>query len=294
MTENKQEFQVNPAAKFRQDLDKMKGEIEKSLPKGIDPDRFIRTAVTLIQMRPKLLRADRQSLFSSLMTASKDGLLVDDREATIQVYNTNIGTQGNPNWIEKCSYMPMVRGVITKMYEAGCRKVEGIAVYEKDHFRFLRGDDDRIEHEVYIGEESPGNIIAAYAIVMLANGEIKREVMTRHDIKKVRDASESPKGPGWNNWEDQFAIKAVIKRIAKQVPESKDPDRNDALLRVIQHDNDAMQFDLGHGEQHAVEHKTEATRVTQGKSSRLEEIIGNRDADKEPVQQNQEEHHENN
>ncbi len=235
-----QNEQLNPIQAFRRTLEGgMRTEIAKQLPKGVDPDRFIRTTITTVQMNPELLNANRNSLFAACMQSAKDGLLPDNREATIQIYNTNLGTRENPNWQQMAQYMPMVRGLIKKMYEAGCTKVDGVAVYEKDEFDYQLGDDPKIEHHPYIGLEEPGPVIAAYAIVKLENGEIKREVMPRRDIEKVREASKSSKGPGWSNWYDQFAIKAVLKRIYKQVPS-----RHEGFESVAESDNEALGITL--------------------------------------------------
>jgi recombination protein RecT len=219
----------------------MKAEVAKQLPKGVDPDRFIRTTITTVQMNPELLEADRTSLFASCMQAAKDGLLPDGREATIQIYNTKVSGPSGDQWVKKAQYMPMVRGLIKKMYEAGCSKVDGVAVYEKDDFVYELGDEPKIAHRPYLGSDDPGPVVASYAIVKLENGEVKREVMPRRDIEKVRDASKASTGPGWTNWYDQFAIKAVLKRIYKQVP-----GRSDEFENVIHSDNEALGITFDH------------------------------------------------
>lgn len=219
--------------RFRNDIEKMRDEVAKALPKGVDPDRFIRTAITTVQMRPDLLEANRSSLFGACMQAAKDGLLPDDKEATIQIYNTNVGTKQNPNWQKVATYMPMVRGIVDLMYKAGALKVDAAAVYERDHFVWYRGDDDRIEHRPDYLSADPGPVVAVYAIVKLASGETKREVMPRRDIEKVREASKQSNSGPWVKWYDQQAIKSVLKRVYKQMP------RGDVHLeRLFQNDNE--------------------------------------------------------
>lgn len=66
----------NPLAALRATMEgPMRAEIAKALPKDIDPDRFIRTAITSVQMNPQLLDADRRSLFGACMKAAQDGLM---------------------------------------------------------------------------------------------------------------------------------------------------------------------------------------------------------------------------
>jgi len=267
---------------FRSQIGNMKAEIAKALPPGIDPERFIRTVVTAVQMTPDLLYADRRSLFGSCMKAAQDGLLPDGREAVLNIYNTKQKVDGRDEWVPTVQYLPMVKGIMKVMRNSGeIAHIDAAAVYERDHFKFTRGDDPRIEHEPYDGSEDPGGVKAAYAIIKLTNGEIHREVMFRRDIEKVRDASKAKNGPGWNTWYDQFAIKAVIKRAAKLLPQS-----SDRVDRVLQNDNDAMGFDFN--QRNTIDMETPAPQAAAPKqlqanrSSRLADIIG-KTAQREPV-----------
>jgi recombination protein RecT len=213
-------------------------QIAKQLPPGIEADRFIRTALTVVSMNPELLTCTLKSLLGAIMTAAKDGLLPDGKQALIQPYNCNVaGKNQPPKWEKQAQYMPMVRGLIDILYRAGgVAMVDGVAVYQKDKFEYERGDAPRIIHKPYIGADDAGPVVAAYAVVTLMNGAIKREVMTSRDIAAVRAMAKSD--TGWKKWPDQFAIKAVIKRAYKQLP------TNLQLEQVIQHDN--LQFDLEH------------------------------------------------
>lgn len=266
----------NPMQVFRGMLEgTMKAEIAKALPKDIDPDRFIRTVITVVQMNPALLDADRRSLFGSCMRAAQDGLIPDGREAVLNIYNTKAkGADGRDVWVPTVQYLPMVRGILKIMRNTGdVLKVDAAAVYEKDQFAFKRGDDPKIEHEPYLGADDPGQIIAAYVIVKLENGEIQREVMPRRDIEKVRAASKSGDGVNspWTKWYDQMAIKGVIKRVAKLLPSSYD-----RLDRVIQHDNEAMGFEFNQRgtEVTALQETVKPRQLEVGKSSRLAAIVG--------------------
>lgn len=274
----------NPVVQVRNYLEKtMRNEIAKALPKGIDPDRFIRTVVTSVQMNPDLAFADRRSLIGSCMKAAQDGLMPDGREAVLNIYNTKVKQENREVWIKMVQYLPMVRGLIKVARNSGeIASIDAAAVYEKDHFRFTRGDDPKIEHEPYLGADEAGPVVAAYMIAKLTNGEVHREVMSRRDIEKVRAASKAASGPGWTTWYDQFAIKSVLKRGTKLLPQS-----SDLLARVIEHDNEAMEFDFNQmGAEAPVmveEKKTAALPAPQpGRSSRVAAIVG-REKEKVPV-----------
>ena len=281
------EVQANPMQQLRAALEgPMRAEIAKALPKDIEPDRFIRTAITAVQMNPKLLDADRRSLFAACMRAAQDGLMPDGREAVLNIYSTKIKEGGTEYWVDKVQFLPMVRGLLKCMRNSGeVASVDAAAVYAKDEFAFERGDDPRIVHKPYMGADDPGEVIAAYAIIKLANGAVHREVMGKRDIEKVRGASKAANGPGWTTWYDQFAIKSVIKRAAKLLPSS-----SDRLNRVIDHDNEAMGFDFnqrGVDASQALAPQAPMKQVENSRPSRLHSIIQSRgvNAPAEPVGQ---------
>src|SRR5690554_3472047 len=260
----------SPAVQFSNTLNAQRDAIAKQLPRGIDADRFIRTAITTVNLNPELLQCTPASLYASFMQAAKDGLLPDGKEALVQPYNCKVSERGQPDrWEKRAQYMPMVRGLIQVMYRTGMiSMVDGAAVYEKDHFEYERGDNPRIVHRPYMGMEDPGPIIGAYVVIKLSNGEVKREVMTRRDIEKVREASKASNGPGWTKWYDQFSIKAVIKRATKQLP------TDEALERVIQHDNDAMGFDFGDSTPQVAQQQAPRLASSPSQPARLNSILG--------------------
>ncbi len=277
-TMNTQGKQPSPVDAFKKHIaGGQREQIAKQLPKGVDVDRFVRTAMTVVQMNPDLLLCTPTSLFGSIMLAAKDGLLPDGKEAVIQPYNVKVSKPNEKpeRWEKQAQYMPMVKGLIQIMYRSGdVAMVDGVAVYEKDAFEYERGDAPRIYHKPYMGVDEPGPIVAAYCVIKLTNGEVKREVMMRRDLLKVREASKAAKGPGWTKWEDQFSIKAVIKRAFKQLPtDSEDFDR------VIQHDNDAMGFDFAEKPQALP--GAQQPRIA-GQPSRLHSILGAKVQQPEP------------
>lgn len=237
------QWRDNEVRKIGVALTSKKDELKAVLPLDVEADKFCRVVMTSVTLTPALLYADRRSLFSACMKAAQDGLLPDGRECVLNIYNCNVAPQGEPaEWVPMVQYLPMVRGIMKIMRSASdVLSIDAAAVYEKDHFKFTRGDDPKIEHEPYMGGEAPGDIVAAYVIVKLENGEVQREVMPRRDIEKVRAASKSGDGKNspWTKWYDQMGIKAVIKRVAKLMPQS-----SERLERVLQNDNDALGMDF--------------------------------------------------
>ena len=226
----------NPYDALKRKLEVSKGEFKALLGSDTNVERFIRVVLNAVMANPDLLDADRLSLIHSSLKAAQDGLLPDGREAVLNIYNTKVKKDGHEEWVKKVQYLPMVAGLIKKLYESGeVTYVDAAAVYANDRFVFKRGDCPVLEHEPTM-DDDPGIVVAAYVVIKLKNGEIKREVMPRRDIEAVRGASKSSQNGPWATWYDQQAIKSVIKRAYKQLPKS------DSLEKVIAADNEALGF----------------------------------------------------
>lgn len=228
----------NPYEVLKHQLEQGKHEFKPLLGTDTNVDRFIRVVLNSVMATPDLLDADRRSLVGACLKAAQDGLMPDGREAVLNIYNTKRkGRNGQPDeWVKMAQYLPMVAGLVKKLYESGeVTFVDAAAVYANDKFLFRRGDEPKLEHEPTLDDDA-GVIVAAYAVIKLKNGEIKREMMPRRDIEAVRGASKSKDNGPWVTWYDQQAIKSVIKRAYKQLPKS------DALEKIISSDNEALGF----------------------------------------------------
>lgn len=220
--------EITPMEAMRGTLVKMEQEFKAALPPQIPVEKFIRTTLTAVQMQPDLLGADRRSLLGSCMKAAQDGLLTDGREAALVIFNSKEG--------KKVQYMPMVGGILKKIRNSGeLASISANVVYDQDQFEYELGDDERITHKPFLGQDR-GNPIAVYAVAKTKDGAIYREVMSVSDVEKVRAASRAGKFGPWVDWWDEMAKKTVIRRMAKRLPSSADVDQ------VFESDNEASGF----------------------------------------------------
>lgn len=202
---------ASPVQVFRQTLGQMTSQLKMALPAHITVEKFQRVATTAVQNTPALLdKCDRASLFGALVKAAQDGLLPDGREGAIVPY------QGKAQW------QPMVAGIMKKVRNSGeIASWDVAAVYEKDEFERLLGDDQRIYHKPY-EEGDPGQVIGAYSIVTLKDGTKSRDYMPRWRIEKARAQAMAKTSLMWTQFYDEGAIKTVIKHHAKRLPMSTD------------------------------------------------------------------------
>ncbi len=208
--------------------------LKQYIPDKETRDRFSRVVKRAVQENPELLQADLKSLYFACEKAAQDKLMPDGKEGFLSIYNTNIGTKKDPDWIKKVQWQPMILGLRKILANAGFT-IRAEIVYEHDEFFYELGDTPVIIHRPKMFGDR-GEIIGAYAIATDKNGNKYREVMDLAELEKVHQASKQPNSNVWKIWLTEMYRKAVAKRLFKQLPLS------DSFLEVITRDN--QQFDM--------------------------------------------------
>ena len=267
---------ITPIESFRGTLTKMTPEFAAALPAQIPVEKFVRTVITVVQMNPSHLDADRRSLLGACMKAAQDGLLLDGREAALVPFNSKGG--------RALQYMPMIAGILKKIRNSGeLASISANVVYKADAFDYELGDEERIKHKPHLGEER-GAPVAVYAIARTKDGAVYREVMSVGEVEKIRRASKAANAGPWVDHWGEMARKTVIKRLAKRLPSSADLDQ------VIASDNEVAGFATQDAPAAPVAAPAalpaaEAVATQVRTTSRLKRSIAKADAVEEPVVQ---------
>lgn len=212
LPQTQQPRELSQADAFRSSLNKMNDQIKASLPAHVPVDRFIRVVMTAVQKTPKLLEANKASLFAACLDSAKDGLLPDGREAALVPYG------------DKVTYLPMVGGILKKIRNSGeLSSISPHVVYENDEFDYYT--DEKGEHLRHRPTfKDAGKVILAYCVCLTKDGGVYIEIMTISQIEAIRKRSKSSgSGPWVTDWEE-MAKKTVIRRLAKRLPMSTDID----------------------------------------------------------------------
>src|ERR1019366_3636434 len=204
---------MSPLVIFKGELEKRRKEFHGKLPANMPVERFLGVCNIAVANNPDLLKCDPRSLWMAFMRCATDGLLPDGREASVHPY------------AGKATYVPMVAGIRKKARNSGeIKKWEAQIICENDQFDYTLGDDSAIYHKAPLDDR--GEIIGAYSICHLMNGEISREVMGIKEIHGIRDRSAAWKFKGvkspWGTDEGEMCKKTVVKRHAKSLPVSAD------------------------------------------------------------------------
>lgn len=186
----------------------------------VKPETLVRLALYEAS-RPEaswLTKATPESIYASLVVAAQLGL----EPSSVRGECYLVPFAG------KCTLMPGYRGLMKLALRSGeVRSIRARVVYQGDEFLVKYGTEESIVHNpalgrvVAKGEEAP-EIVAAYAIAVMANGETQFDVMDGWELDKHRAASMQSNGPAWKAWPEEMYRKAPVRRLAKYLPLGED------------------------------------------------------------------------
>lgn len=210
----------------------VRGEMAKALPKHITADKMIRLAMTAIQTTPKLLECSQMSLLGCVMGAAALGLELE--RFTGQAYL--VPFYNKKTRCLEAQLIPGYRGLIALARRSGdITAVTAQAVYERDHFVYQFGLNERLDHTPAEGDRGP--LRGAYAIFTFKDGSKMWDYLPLEEIEKVRNRSQAADSGPWMTDYAEMAKKTVIKRLVKLAPASLE------LQKAVDLDNRVMTGD---------------------------------------------------
>lgn len=181
---------------------------------SVKPETMIRLAVYQFAQDDWLQKCTPESIYASLITAAQLGL----EPSGVRGLGYLVPFKG------KCTFMPGWRGLIAlALRSKAVKSVYSHIVYEGDDFVVRLGTEPSIHHVPALNtSEEAREVIAAYAVAVMENGERDIEVMDRFQLERVRSFAASQRGgkdgPAYQQWADQMYRKAPIRRLCKRLP----------------------------------------------------------------------------
>lgn len=205
-------------------LERFKGEIERALPRHINPDRMVRIALTAFRMNPKLAECNPRSIFAAVVQSSQLGL--------------EVGLMGEAYLVpfkDQCQLIPGYTGLIKLARQSGF--VQDIYAHEvrvSDEFILTLGLDRSLEHKPMVGsggfpatDVERGAVAGFYAVAVFKDGSKTFIAMSRSEVERIRDNSRgyqsTRKFKKESVWDTDFVamgLKTAIRRLCKYLPKS--------------------------------------------------------------------------
>ncbi len=201
------------------ELPKMLPQFEAARPTALPAEwiaRFQRTLMTTVQNNPKLLDANRASLWNAAMSCAVFGLEPDPALRQVAL----VPFKG------KVQCVPMYPGYVKMAANAGWL-IEAHAVRQADHFEYEFGSNQFVQHRpkmgAGLGNDNP--VVAAYAFARRIDnpdGSLALEVMSTEQIIEIRNKSAGFKydqsGSPWTTDFAPMARKTPIRSLAMHLP----------------------------------------------------------------------------
>lgn len=221
------------ARAINESLEKRITQIEELLPdalKGQAP-RLVKRAILTFSRNPSLEKCTPQSFIRCVLEAAELGLAIDGRLGHAVPYKT------------EAQFQPDYKGLIAVAKRNRVLKdCYGDVVCKADNFRAYRQDGKSyLFHEYPEMLQPRGEVVGAYAVVVLPDGDWRYELMTLADLNTIRGRSKSFNGQGASPWKSdpaEMQKKTVIKRALKLYCE--DP----AIMRALELDDRDFDVDV--------------------------------------------------
>lgn len=205
--------QISVIDDIRNTLTKLEPQFKAALPAHITPQKFIRVAMTAIQLNPALLECDRKSLFAELIKCSQDGLMCDGSEAAIISYG------------KQARYQPMVKGICKKARNSGeIATMDAVVVYENDYYESWV--DEKGPHFKHVkAKKNRGEPLLTYAYAITKDGAFYHEEIDEEQMSAIEKSSRGGSATWKGPFRDEMKRKSALKRLAKyRLPSSADLD----------------------------------------------------------------------
>lgn len=222
---NNQVATVKPIDRFKQELGLREAMLKDLLPKGMPVQKFQAIVVSAVADNMDLLDCDRGSLLKACLQAAELGLSLNKSMAEADILKVWNGRAKR----NEAQFRPRYKGLMKLALQGGeVLKIESRIVYANDVFEVEEGIEPRIIHKHGLGNR--GDMIGAYCVWKLRNGESQFEVMSKEEIEAIRDRSSSKTKEGkvvgpWVTDPAEMWRKTVVRRATKYMPLSTEAAR---------------------------------------------------------------------
>lgn len=206
---------------FMTALEKAWPRIVASMPKHMTPDRIFQMYQSTLSREPKLRECTLNSVLSCFMKCAQLGLELSNADGLGKAYIIPFFNKNN-NEME-ATFLIGYRGMLQLARNSGeIKSMQAKAVYDGDEFHYQFGLHEDLVH--IPAEKRPRNakLTHVYFIALFKDGGHQLDVMTRDEVDAVRSRSKSKNSGPWVTDYEAMAIKSVIRRAFKMLPNSAD------------------------------------------------------------------------
>ena len=196
--------------------EKFQQQLTAALPKFLDTDHFVRSAITEFRLNPALAECSVPSVLGYFMQAAACGLEPASMLGQCYPVPFNNKKTGQKEAQFICGY----RGMLSIARRSGeIASVVAEVVHEKDEFSIEYGMEPKLVHKPFI-DGDPGEMRGAYVVVRFKGEGIDPVIkyMPKSEIDKRRARSKAGSYGPWVTDYEEMAKKTVFRSVFKWLP----------------------------------------------------------------------------
>ena len=197
---------------------KFQAQIAAALPKFLDTEHFVRSALTEFRLNPALAECSVPSVLGYFMQAAACGL--EPASVLGQCYPVPFNNKKTGQ--KECQFLLSYRGMLAIARRSGeIASVIAEAVHEKDVFDVEYGLEPKLTHKPYL-DGDPGKLKGCYVVVRFKGDGVEPLIkyMPKSEIDKHRARSKAGSSGPWVTDYEEMAKKTVFRSIFKWLPVS--------------------------------------------------------------------------
>ena len=198
--------------------DRFKAQLAAALPKFLDTDHFVRSALTEFRLNPALAECSVPSVLGYFMQAAACGL--EPASVLGQCYPVPFNNKRTGQ--REAQFLLSYRGMLSIARRSGeIASVIAEIVYENDEFEIEYGMQPKLVHRPYI-DGDPGAVRGAYCVVRFKSEgtEPLIKYMPKAEIDRHRKRSKASSSGPWVTDYEEMAKKTVFRAVFKWLPVS--------------------------------------------------------------------------
>ena len=195
---------------------KFKEQLAAALPKFLDTDHFVRSAITEFRLNPALAECSVPSVLGFFMQAAACGL--EPASMLGQCYPVPFNNKKTNQ--KEVTFILGYRGMLSIARRSGeIASVVAEVVHEKDEFDIEYGLEPKLIHKPCLTGD-PGPMIGAYVVVRFKGAGVEplMKYMPKSDIDSHRKRSKASSYGPWVTDYDEMAKKTVFRSVFKWLP----------------------------------------------------------------------------
>ena len=189
-------------------------QLQKALPKFLDTDHFVRSAISEFRLNPLLKECTVPSVLGYFMQAAMCGL--EPASTLGQCYAVPFNNKRTGQ--KEAQFILGYRGMMSIARRSGdLARIEAHIVHEKDDFSLCYGLTPDIVHKPFI-DGDPGGVRGAYCVVWFNDGNCQYRFMPKSEIDRHRARSKSSGSGPWVTDYEEMCLKTVFRSMFKWLP----------------------------------------------------------------------------